>query len=84
MLEKEDIKEFTLAIKDGYFYWQVILKDNNLYQIKYTIEKHITAAGNISKRKIYFIQKNNKKLVFSDEVKRMFFAFRTPYIRDGI
>lgn len=31
MLFEEDIKEFTLTIKDGAFYWQVILKDNYTY-----------------------------------------------------
>lgn len=84
MLFEEDIKEFTLTIKNGAFYWQVILKDNYTYQIKYTIEPYITPARNKSKRKIYFIYRNNEKLIFSDEVKKWFRAFRQPYLISGI
>lgn len=84
MLFEEDIKEFTLTIKDGAFYWQVTLKDNYTYQIKYTIEEHYTPAGNKSKRKIYFIYRNNEKLIFTDEVKKRFYAFRRPYLISGI
>lgn len=84
MLKIKDIDTFTLEIQDGYFYWQVKLKDNIIYQIKYRIEKHITLAGNKSKRKIYFIKKDNKELIFDDEVKKMFSAFKRPYIISGI
>lgn len=84
MLEIKDIKEFTLHIENGCFYWDVILKDNITYQIKYRIVKHITPAGNQSKRKIYFIKKDNKELLFNDEVKKRFIAFTRPYIISGI
>lgn len=84
MLRVEDIKTFTLDIAGGYFWWQVELKDNIIYQIKYRIEKHITPAGNKSKRKIYYIKKNDKELIFDDEVKKWFKAFRYSYIRCGI
>lgn len=84
MLFEEDIKEFTLIIKDGAFCWQVILKDNYTYQIKYRIEEHYTPAGNKSKRKIYYIYRNSERLIFTDEVKKMFYAFRRPYLISGI
>lgn len=84
MLKKEDIKDFIIAIEHGCFYWKIKLIDNNVYQIKYKMETYITPAGNKSKRKIYFIKKDNKELIFDDEVKRMFFTFRIPYIRCGI
>lgn len=84
MLKTENIDTFTLEIKDGYFYWKVKLKDNLVYQILYRIEKHITPAGNKSKRKIYFIKRDGERLVFDDEVKKMFNAFIRPYIISGI
>ena len=84
MLKTSDIGTFTLDIKDGYLYWQVKLKDNITYQIKYRIEKHTTSAGNMSKRKIYFIKKDNEELIFDDEVKKWFSAFKRPYIISGI
>lgn len=84
MLRINDIDTFTLDIQDGYFYWKVKLKDNIIYQIMYIIEKHTTPAGNMSKRRIYFIKRNGKRLVFDDEVKKMFSAFKRPYIISGI
>lgn len=84
MLKIKDIDTFTLDIKDGYFYWQVKLKDNIAYQIKYRIEKYKTPTGNMSKRKIYFIKKDNEELIFDDEVKKWFSAFKRPYIISGI
>ena len=41
MLRISDIDTFTLGIQDGYFYWKVKLKDGIIYQIMYSIEKHI-------------------------------------------
>lgn len=85
MLQEEDIECFKVDIKHGCFYWKVKLKnDENIYQIKYTIEPYITPARNKSKRKIYFIYRNNEKLIFSDEVKKWFRAFRQPYLISGI
>lgn len=84
ILKTDDVDTFTLDIKDGYFYWKVKLKDNITYQIKYRIEKHITPAGNKSKRKIYFIKKDNKELIFDEEVKKWFSAFKRPYIISSI
>lgn len=84
MLKVKDINTFTLYIKDGYFYWQIILKDDITYQIKYRIEKHKTSKGNTSKRKVYFIKKDDKELIFDEEVKKMFIAFKRPYIISGI
>ena len=84
MLRISDIDTFTLGIQDGYFYWKVKLKDGIIYQIMYRIEKHITPAGNKSKRRIYFIRKDDEKLIFDDEVKKMFSAFKRPYIINGI
>lgn len=84
MLKTKDIDTFTLHIEDGYLCWDVKLKDGITYQIKYRIEKHKTLAGNMSKRKIYFIRKNEEELIFSDEVKKMFNAFKSPYIISGI
>ena len=63
---------------------KVKLKDNLVYQILYRIEKHVTPAGNKSKRKIYFIRKDDEELIFDDEVKKMFSAFKRPYIISGI
>lgn len=84
MLKIKDIDTFTLHIEDGYLCWDVKLKDDIIYQIRYRIEKHKTLAGNMSKRKIYFIRKNEEELIFSDEVKKMFNAFKSPYIISGI
>lgn len=84
MLTTKDIDTFTLHIEEGYLYWDVKLKDSITYQIKYRIEKHKTPAGNMSKRKIYFIKKDNEELIFDDEVKKMFSAFKRPYIISGI
>lgn len=84
MLKIKDIDTFTLDIQDGFFYWKVRLKDNLVYQILYRIEKHKTPAGNKSKRKIYFIKKDGEELIFDDDVKRMFSAFKRPYIISGI
>lgn len=66
MLKTKNIDTFTLEIKDGYFYWKVKLKDNLVYQILYRIEKHVTPAGNKSKRKIYFIRKDDEELTCSE------------------
>lgn len=60
-------------MKNGVFsleYDKETLKDNLVYQILYRIEKHVTSAGNKSKRKIYFIKKDDEKLIFDDEVKK--------------
>ena len=84
MLKIKDIDRFTLHIEYGYLCWDVKLKDSITYQIKYRIEKHITPAGNKSKRKIYFIEKDEKELIFDDEVKKMFNAFKRPYVISGI
>ena len=84
MLRISDIDTFTLGIQDGYFYWKVKLKDGIIYQIMYRIEKHITPAGNKSKRRTYFIRKDDEELMFDDEVKKMFNAFIRPYIISGI
>lgn len=84
MLRISDIDTFTLSIQDGYFYWKVKLKDGIIYQIMYSIEKHITPAGNKSKRRIYFIRKDDEKLIFDDDVKKMFNVFIRPYIINGI
>ncbi len=84
MLKIKDIDTFTLDIQDGYFYWQVKLKDGITHQIMFRVEKHKTPAGNTSKRKIYFIRKDEKELIFDDEVKKMFSAFKRPYIISGI
>lgn len=84
MLNTSDIDTFTLDIQDSYFYWQVKLKDGITHQIMFRVEKHKTLAGNKSKRKIYFIKKDNKELIFDDEVKKMFSAFKRPYIISGI
>lgn len=84
MLKIKDIDTFTLSIQNGFFYWKVKLKDNLVYQILYRIEKHVTPAGNKSKRKIYFIKKDGEELIFDDEVKKMFSAFKRSYIISGI
>lgn len=84
MLKIKDIDTFTLDIQDGFFYWKVRLKDNLVYQILYRSEKYTTPAGNKSKRKIYFIKKDGEELIFDDEVKKWFSAFKRPYIISGI
>lgn len=84
MLKTSDIDTFTLHIEDGYLCWDVKLKDNLIYQILYRIEKHKTPAGNMSKKKIYFIKKDDRELIFSDELKKWFSAFKRPYIISGI
>lgn len=84
MLKIKDIKRFTLGIEHGCFYWKVELTDNIIYQIKYRIEPYITPRGNKSKRKTYFIRKDDKELIFDDEVKKWFRAFRQPYYVGGI
>lgn len=84
MLKTDDVDTFTLHIENAYLCWDVKLKDNLTYQIKYRIEKHKTPAENMSKRKIYFIRKNEEELIFDDEVKKMFSAFKRPYIISGI
>lgn len=85
MLIKEKIEKFTLNIEHGAFYWKLKLKDDeNIYQIKYRIEPHITPKGNKSKRKIYFIRKDNEELIFDEEVKKIFKAFRQSYLISGI
>lgn len=84
MLKIKDIDTFTLHIEDSYLCWDVKLKDSITYQIKYRIEKHKTPAGNMSKRKIYFIKKDNEELIFDDEAKKMFIAFKRPYLISGI
>ena len=51
MLYEKDVEDFAVGIEHGCFYWKVKLKnDNELYQIKYRIEPHITFKGNKSKR----------------------------------
>lgn len=84
VLNIEDIEDFTLGIEHGTFMWKVKLKDNEIYQIKYRIEPHITPKGNKSKRKIYFIKVEDKELIFTDEVKKWFYSFRRPYLISGI
>ena len=84
VLNIEDIEDFTLGIEHGAFMWKVKLKDNEIYQIKYRIELHITPKGNKSKRKIYFIKVEDKELIFTDEVKKWFYSFRRPYLISGI
>lgn len=84
MLKIKDIDTFTLHIEPGYLCWDVKLKDSITYQIKYRIEKHKTPAGNMSKRKIYFIKKDDEELIFDDEVKKMFSAFKKSYLISGI
>lgn len=84
MLTKNELERFTLDIKDGYFCWKVILKDLNIHQIKYRIEKHKTPKGNYSKRKIYFIEVGNNKIDFDEEVKKIFTSFKRPYLISGI
>ena len=84
MLKIKDIDSFTLHIENGYLCWDVKLKDNLIYQIKYRTEKHKTLAGNMSKRKIYFIRKDEEELIFDDEDKKMFNSFKRPYIISGI
>ena len=84
-LSKEKIDDFTVGIENGYLMWKVkLLDDNNIYQIKYIIEQYITPKGNKSKRKVYYIWKNDKKLIFNDEVKKWFYSFRRPYLVEGI
>lgn len=84
MLRKEDVEEFTLGIEHGCFYWKIKLKeDDEIYQIKYKIEEHITPAGNKSKRRKYFIKKNGKNLFFDENVRKWFNAFRLQY-KSGI
>ena len=85
MLQEKDIERFTVGIDEhGYLLWKVELKDNNIYQIKYRIESHITPKGNKSKRKVYFIRKGDNELIFNEEVKKWFYAFRRPYVVGGI
>lgn len=84
ILTKKDIKEFTLGIEHGCFMWKVKLLDNKIYQIKYRIEEHFTSKGKKSKRKVYFIIKEKEKMLFNEEVKKCFFAFRRPYLISGI
>lgn len=85
IITTNDIDEFTVGIENGYLNWKLKLKnDKTIYQILYKIEKHITPTGNKSKKKIYFIRKEDKKLIFDNEVKKMFSAFKRPYIISGI
>lgn len=85
IITTNDIDEFTVGIENGYLNWKLKLKnDFKIYQIKYTIEKYKTPAGNTSKRKIYFIRKNENLLLFDNEVKKQFTAFKRPYIISGI
>ncbi len=82
----EDIKDFCVGIEDGYLMWQCKLFNNDtIYQIKYRIEPYTTPKGNKSKRKIYFISiDDNEELVFDEELKKRFRAFRQPYYVSGI
>lgn len=84
MLEKKDVKRFFVNILDGGWNYKVELVDNKEYEIMYRYDTFVTAKGNKSKRKTYFIKKNNKKLVFSDEVKAEFLSYKLPYERYGI
>lgn len=80
-----DIETFTVGIENGYLNWKIKLKnDETIYQIKYTIESHKTPAGNKSKRKIYFIRKNEELLLFDNQLKKQFIAFKRPYLISGI
>lgn len=84
ILTKKDVKDFQVKIDTGYLYWLIKLKDNTVYQIKFRIVPYITPAGNKSKRKIYFIRVDDKELIFNNDVKKCFFAFRRPYLISGI
>lgn len=80
-----DIKDFCVGIEDGYLMWQCKMFNNDtIYQIKYKIEQHITSKGNKSKRKIYFISLDDEDLIFDEELKKRFIAFKRPYIISGI
>lgn len=80
-----DIETFTVGIENGYLNWKIKLKnDTTIYQIKYTIESYKTPAGNRSKRKIYFIRKNEELLLFDNQLKKQFIAFKRPYLISGI
>ena len=83
-MNKEQIKDFTLKIQDGCFYWQVILKDNTIHQILVRKKDKISVKGNKYKIKEYFVRINDKELIFDEETKKMFQAFRYPYCRCGI
>ena len=83
-IKLKDISKFSLDIENGSFLWKVILKDNTISQIYYRYVKHKTKSGNVSKIKIYYIRRNNKILVFDEELKRMFKAFRRPFLMSGI
>lgn len=76
----EDIQNFCVGIEDGYLMWQCkLFNDETIYQIKYRIEQHKTPKGNKSKRKIYFITIDDEELIFDEELKKRFKAFRHPY-----
>ena len=83
-MDKDDFKTFTLQIKDGYFYWQIILNDDTTHQILVRKKQKVSPKGNKYKVKEYFIRINDKELIFDDEVKKMFRSFIYPYCRCGI
>lgn len=83
-MSKDDFKTFTLQIKDGYFYWQIILNDDTTHQILVRKKQKVSPKGNKYKVKEYFIRINDKELIFDDEVKKMFISFIYPYCRCGI
>lgn len=84
MLTKEDIQTFTIEIKNGCFYWQLKLKDETIHQILVRKKQKISPKGNKYKVKEYFIRIDDKELIFDEDVKKLFKAFRYPYIRCGI
>ena len=84
ILTKKDVKDFHVRVDSGYLYWVIELLDNTDYQIKFRIVPYTTPAGNKSKRKIYFIRVDDKELIFNNDVKKWFFAFRRPYLISGI
>ena len=79
-----DYKRFTLEIKNGCFYWQIILNDDTTHQILVRKKQKISPKGNKYKVKEYFIRINEKELIFDDEMKKRYRAFIYPYCRCGI
>lgn len=85
MITKNEIDRFMTHIENGYLVWKVKLKgDDAIYQIVYRLTKHITPAGNKSKKRVYYIKKDDKQLIFDDEVVKMFRAYIRPYYVSGI
>lgn len=85
MITKNEIDRFLTHIENGYLVWKVKLKgDDTIYQILYRLTKHITPAGNKSKKRVYYIKKDDNKLIFDDEVVKMFRTYIQPYYTSGI